>query len=560
MQSHLTDLLVRRGRLSEGQLARVLAEQKRTGELVAATIVRLGTLDERELVECLQEEYGCPLADPAAATIPPDALGLVPAVIARRHQLIPMALSGNCLVLAMADPSNVGAINEVKFVTGRDVRIAVASLSSIAAALRRDYPSEDASGERAATTSRDIAPVASNGKSRVDEEGDLEGAPVVRLVHLLLARALQQGASDIHFEPFEQIFRIRYRIDGILREAMRPPWKLRHAVAARLKVMAGLDIAERRLPQDGRIRLEIGDGQRIDLRASVLPTIFGEKVVLRVLDRGSVSLNLETLGFDEHELETFRGAAACAHGMILVTGPTGSGKSTTLYATLAELNDVGRNICTAEDPVECNLNGVNQIHIHEEIGLTFSAVLRALLRQDPDVIMVGEIRDRDTAEIAIRAALTGHLVLSTLHTNDAPSTVVRLLDMGVEALLVGAALRLVVAQRLLRRLCRDCRQLEEVDPDFLRSAGADAIELAAARCFRSVGCERCHGSGYRGRLAVYEVMPVTRSLQRAIVDGASSDTLAACAVRDGMRTLRESALLRVIDGTTSLDEALRCTS
>jgi type IV pilus assembly protein PilB len=333
-----------------------------------------------------------------------------------------------------------------------------------------------------------------------------------------------------------------------------------HAVGGGVIVLGGVHTAERRLPQDGRIRLEICDGQRVDLRASILPTIFGEKVVLRVLDRGSVALNLQTLGFDERQLESFRGATACAHGMVLVTGPTGSGKSTTLYATLAELNDVGRNICTAEDPVEYNLNGVNQIHIHEEIGLTFSAVLRALLRQDPDVIMVGEIRDRDTAEIAIRAALTGHLVLSTLHTNDAPSTVVRLLDMGVEALLAGAALRLVVAQRLLRRLCRDCRQLDEVDPDLLRSAGAGSIDLSAARCFRSVGCERCHGSGYRGRSAVYEVMPVTRSLQRAIVDGASSDALAACAVRDGMRTLRESALLRVIEGTTSLDEALRCTS
>jgi type IV pilus assembly protein PilB len=557
MASQLADLLLRRGRANEAQVARAAAEQKRTGELLGAALVRLGVLSEIELLECLQAEYGCGVADPAAAIIPTEVLELLPPAVARRHLLIPIARQGDSLTLAMCDPSNVAAINEVKFITGRDVRVAVATISSIARALRRHF-AEPEEAEPVKTSSREIA-VLTAGDAPVAEEGDAAAAPVVRLVHLLLARALQQGASDVHFEPFEQLFRIRYRVDGVLSEAMRPPWKLLHAVTARLKVMAGLDIAERRLPQDGRLRLQAGDGRRVDLRASVLPTIFGEKIVLRILDKGAVMLQLDGLGFDTAALRSLQAAAARSNGLILVTGPTGSGKTTTLYAILSELNGVGRNVCTVEDPVEYNLTGINQVQVHEDIGFTFAAALRALLRQDPDVIMVGEIRDRDTADIAVRAALTGHLVLSTLHTNDTASTVTRLLDIGVEPFLLSTSLRLVVAQRLLRRLCADCRQRDDVPAAALEVAGLPAAEAATVRCFRPVGCERCHGSGYRGRLAVYEVMPSSDALRALIAERAPADALAACARSEGVRSLRESALAHLHEGRTSLHEVLRCT-
>ncbi len=554
MSSQLAELLLRRGRLSESQLARARAEQKKSGEPISATVVSLGYLAEHELAECLRNEYGCGVADPAAAAIPTAALDLVPRLLALRHELVPLALDATCMIVAMADPSDVAAINEVKFVTGRDVRVAVATLSSIRTALRRCY-GDDAVPETPRATSRDIAP---EGPAEATD-GNGENAPVVRLVNLVVARALQQRASDIHFEPFEQTYRIRYRVDGVLREAMRPPWKLRHPVTSRLKVMAGLDIAERRLPQDGRFRINAGEDYRVDLRTSVMPTLFGEKVVLRVLDRQAVSLDLGTLGFETPILKTLRDALSRPHGMVFVTGPTGSGKTTTLYAALSELNDLGRNICTVEDPVEYDLVGINQVQIHDEIGFTFAAALRGLLRQDPDVIMLGEVRDRDTAEIAIRAALTGHLVLSTLHTNDAASTATRLVDMGIEPFLVASALNLVLAQRLLRRLCVKCRLHDDRAKETLAIAGVDPTLLAGARCFRPIGCEQCGGSGYHGRIAVYEAMALNGRSRSLILEGATADALATCAIEQGMRTLRHNALAHVAAGVTSLEEALNNT-
>jgi type IV pilus assembly protein PilB len=554
MSSQLAELLLRRGRLTEAQLARARAEQKKSGQPISATIVSLGYLAEHELAECLRNEYGCGVADPAAAAIPAAAIDLVPRLLARRHELVPLSLDATCITLAMADPSDVAAINEVKFITGRDVRVAVATLSSIRTALRRCYGDEGVT-ETPRSTSRDITPDA----PAEPADNGAENAPVVRLVNLVVARALQQRASDIHFEPFEQTYRIRYRVDGVLREAMRPPSKLRHPVTARLKVMAKLDIAERRLPQDGRFRINAGEDHRVDLRTSVVPTLFGEKVVLRVLDRQAVSLDLGTLGFDSAILKDLRDALGRPHGMLLVTGPTGSGKTTTLYAALSELNDLGRNICTVEDPVEYDLVGINQVQIHDEIGFTFAAALRALLRQDPDVIMLGEVRDRETAEIAIRAALTGHLVLSTLHTNDAASTATRLIDMGIEPFLVASALNLVLAQRLLRRLCTQCRQHDDRAKETLELAGVDAAVVAGARCFRPIGCEHCGGSGYRGRIAVYEAMGLNGQLRSLILERATAETLAACSIENGMKSLRHNALVHVAAGTTSLAEALENT-
>jgi type IV pilus assembly protein PilB len=553
MTTHLAEILLRRGKINEAQLSRLRGEQRKTGDCAATLVVRLGVLTQEDLAECLCSEYGCAVADPAAASIPPAAIDLVPPLLARRHQLVPLAADGNCLHVAMSDPSNGAAIDELKFVTGRDVRVAVATVSAIQTALRRHY-GDAANQPESRISSQDLVPAA--GAADADAG---EAAPVVRLVNLVLARALQSGASDIHFEPFEQAYRIRYRVDGVLREAMRPPWKLRNPVTARLKVMAGLDIAERRLPQDGRFRIDAGAEQRVDLRASVMPTLFGEKIVLRLLDRSATSLDLDALGFEPAILALLRAAIARPHGMILVTGPTGSGKTTTLYAALSALNEIGRNICTAEDPVEYNLAGINQIQIHEDIGFTFAAALRALLRQDPDVIMLGEIRDGETAEIAIRAALTGHLVLSTLHTNDAASTATRLLDMGVEPFLVASALHLVLAQRLLRRLCPECRQRDDAAVEMLRAAAVGESVVASARCFRAAGCGHCNGSGYRGRLAVYEAMTLGDELRSLILERSAAEAVHARAVAAGMRTLRQSALLHLARGTTSVEEVLRNT-
>jgi type IV pilus assembly protein PilB len=394
----------------------------------------------------------------------------------------------------------------------------------------------------------------------MDLEKAADDAPVVKLCNHLLLSAIQKGASDIHVEPYEKSYRVRFRVDGVLHEEMSPPVKLKAALSSRLKIMAHLDIAERRLPQDGRIKLKVGEDKEMDFRVSVLPTLFGEKIVLRLLDKGNLQLDMTKLGFEQDQLNDFKRAIESPYGMVLVTGPTGSGKTTTLYSALSELNTLSDNICTAEDPVEFNLSGINQVQMHEDIGLNFAAALRSFLRQDPDIIMIGEIRDFETAEIAIKAALTGHLVLSTLHTNDAPSTITRLLNMGVEPFLVTASVQLVQAQRLVRKICAGCKQPTETPVDELKSLGATDEEIATATCHRGVGCQVCGGSGYKGRVALYEVMPFKDALKELVLQGAAAVEIKAEAIRVGMRTLRMSGVRKICEGVTSVDEVARITA
>src|SRR4051794_14702906 len=394
----------------------------------------------------------------------------------------------------------------------------------------------------------------------LDLEKSASDAPVVKLCNHILLVAIQKGASDIHIEPYEKTYRVRYRVDGVMREEMQPPIKLKAALSSRLKIMAHLDIAERRLPQDGRIKLKIGGGKEMDFRVSVLPTLFGEKIVMRLLDKGNLQLDMTKLGFEQGQLDIFKKAIESPYGMLLVTGPTGSGKTTTLYSALQELNQPSDNICTAEDPVEFNLPGINQVQMHDEIGLNFAAALRSFLRQDPDTIMIGEIRDFETAEIAVKAALTGHFVLSTLHTNDAPSTITRLLNMGVEPFLVTASLQLVEAQRLIRKICVNCKELIPTPKDELRTLGAKDEEIDTAACAKGAGCEKCNGSGFKGRIAVYEVMAMHESLKELVLQGASAVELKTEAIRTGMRTLRMAGVTKVCQGVSSFEEVARITA
>src|SRR5438067_1101289 len=475
-----------------------------------------------------------------------------------KHHLIPTNLVRSTLTLAMADPSNLMAINEVKFLTGYDVKVAVAAPAALQQAIERYYET--------GTSYQDVLEQIGNEDVelvRTEDEVDLkdleratEEAPVVRLVNAVMTDAIRKRASDIHIEPYEKMLRIRFRVDGVLYEIMQPPLRLKNAITSRIKVMANLDIAERRMPQDGRIKVKLGNNREMDFRVSVLPTIFGEKVVLRLLDKSNLQLDMTKLGFEERALKDFKEAIYKPFGMVLVTGPTGSGKTTTLYSALAELNKISTNISTAEDPVEFNLVGINQVQTHEEIGLTFAAALRAFLRQDPDIIMVGEIRDFETAEIGVKAALTGHLVLSTLHTNDAPSTINRLLNMGVEPFLVASSINLIMAQRLARVICAQCKEEHPVAPEVLRELGWTGDPFMA---YRGAGCTACGGTTYRGRIALYEVMPMGDELREQILAGATALDLKRAAVGAGMKSLRQSGLSKVADGMTTIEEILRVT-
>jgi type IV pilus assembly protein PilB len=468
--------------------------------------------------------------------------------------------AGSTLVLATADPSNIFAIDDIKFLTGYNIEVVVAAEEAIKRAVDRYYDQ--------ATSLDDVMGDFDDSDMELvqeDEDVDLDGlakasedAPVVKLVNLILTDAIKKVASDIHIEPYERRFRIRYRIDGVLYEVMKPPLKLKNAITSRIKIMSELDIAERRLPQDGRIKLKLGRGKEMDYRVSVLPTLFGEKVVLRLLDKSNLQLDMTKLGFEQAQLDVFQDCIHRPYGMVLVTGPTGSGKTTTLYSALSELNKEGENLSTAEDPVEFNLEGINQVQMHEEIGLNFAAALRSFLRQDPDIIMVGEIRDFETAEIAVKAALTGHLVLSTLHTNDAPSTVNRLLNMGVEPFLVASSVNCIVAQRLARCVCQECKAKDEsITNEQLLSAGLSAEEARSTTPVVGRGCRTCSETGFKGRIALYEVMELTEELKDFVLNGASTAELKREAIRMGMMTLRRSALNRLTDGTTTLSEVLR---
>lgn len=558
MAKKIGELLIDGGSISPEQLRRALEEQQQTGERIGCILIKLGFITEDDLVEVLARQFHVPSVNPSQLSIPKEILGLIPQNIVQKYHVVPFGLMGNTLNIALADPGNLFLIEDVRFLTRKAILVHVARESSIKEVIRRYYENEDFEEvlgilrEEADTQSVDAAE--DSDYALID--GAAEQAPVVKLVNLILMDAIRKYASDIHIEPYEKSMRVRFRLDGVLYEIMRPPLQMKNAIISRLKIMSRLDIAERRLPQDGRIKLRF-KGREMDFRVSVLPTLFGEKVVLRLLDKSSLQLDMTKLGFNEDQLKHFRDAIYAPYGMVLVTGPTGSGKTTTLYSALSELNKISHNISTAEDPIEYNLSGINQVQMHDAIGLNFAVALRSFLRQDPDIIMVGEVRDFETAEVAVKAALTGHLVLSTLHTNDAPSTANRLLNMGVESFLVSSAVNLVLAQRLVRKLCMDCRIKEEVIPEALIDLGVSEAEIGSFECFRSRGCPACSHTGYRGRVALYEVMPMYDQIRELVLLGASATEIKKQAVALGMMTLRRSGIQKLKDGITSVEEVIR---
>jgi type IV pilus assembly protein PilB len=558
----LGEILLQTGLITPAQLAQALAQQKVEGGRLGAILIKLGCLTEQQVVQALGEKFRIPYIDLDRHAIDATLLQLIPAEIAQKHLVFPVAKTGTTLTLAMADPVSAFAVEDIRFMTGLKVELVVATESGVRRAIDRFY--EDAESLQTV-----IASLEGVGTEVMDEPGDLNGtigelkqaveeAPVIKLVNLMLAEAIRRGASDIHAEPFDKTFRIRFRIDGVLYEVMSPPMHMKNAIISRLKIMAELDISERRLPQDGRLKVKF-KGHEVDFRVSTLPTLFGEKVVMRLLDKSHLMLDMTKLGFEPQALAAFEEAIHAPYGMLLVTGPTGSGKTTTLYSALDRLNQLETNVMTAEDPVEFNLLGIIQVQIRESIGLTFATALRAFLRQDPDVIMVGEIRDYETAEIAVKAALTGHLVLSTLHTNDAPSAVTRLLNMGIEPFLVASSVLIILAQRLLRRVCSQCKVPVEVPSENLMAIGLPEAEAAALTCYIGSGCEACSGTGYKGRMAIYEVLPLSPELRGLVLNGASAQELKQAAVQQGMRTLRMSALAKLQEGITTVQEVVRVT-
>ncbi len=559
-EQKIGELLVKENLLSQEQLAKARDEARRSGQRLGAQISKLGFLQENELNDFVAKQYGVPSIDLEEFEIEPAVIKLIPEDVAIKHQVLPVNRAGSTLIIATADPSNIFAIDDIKFLTGYNVEVVVAQGDAIKSAIDRHYDQssslEDVIGDFDDTDFEVIGDDEDVDVSELARES--EDAPVIKLVNLILTDAIKKEASDIHIEPYERQFRVRYRIDGVLYEVMKPPMKLRNAITSRIKIMSELDIAERRLPQDGRIKLKMGRGKEMDYRVSVLPTLFGEKVVLRLLDKSNLQLDMTKLGFRTEQLEIFQHCIKRPYGMVLVTGPTGSGKTTTLYSGLSELNKTSDNLSTAEDPVEFNLEGINQVQMHEDIGLNFAAALRSFLRQDPDIIMVGEIRDFETAEIAVKAALTGHMVLSTLHTNDAPSSVNRLLNMGIEPFLVSSAVNCIVAQRLARRVCEECREVDvEVTSEMIEKAGLDPEEAKALQPVRGRGCSRCADTGFKGRIALYEVMELTDELKEFVLNGASAAELKREAIRQGMWTLRRSALNLLTEGATTLSEVLR---
>ncbi len=564
----LGDLLVREGLIDNEQLARALQEQKGSNDKLGSILVKLSFVTEENLIAFLSRQYGIQSITLSQLDIDPDVLKLVPEQIARKYEVLPVKLQGNTLTLAMGDPTNVFALDDVGFMTNLQVIPAVASQAAIRQAIDRSYDSKDggiadimSEMEGAATDVELVEGDEEAAASKVDVfelKESADEAPVVRLINMILVDAIRRGASDIHLEPYEKVFRVRFRVDGVLHEIMTPPKRLEAALTSRVKIMASLDIAERRLPQDGRIKLRFNQ-REIDFRVSTLPTIYGEKTVMRILDKDSLQLDLTMLGFDSWSLEQFTKAIHNPYGMILITGPTGSGKTTTLYSAIHTINSPDINIMTAEDPVEYNLRGVNQVQINEEIGRTFASALRAFLRQDPDVILVGETRDLETAQIGIRAALTGHLVLTTLHTNDCPSTVARLLDMGIPPFLVSSSLTLILAQRLGRKVCKDCKQPYDADEETLVPYGHVPQGLGKISFYKGKGCATCNFTGMKGRVAIYEVMPINQDIRDLIIRNAPAVEIGEAAQRQGMRTLRQNALQKVIDGGMTIEEVLRVT-
>ncbi|OGQ17055.1 MAG: type IV-A pilus assembly ATPase PilB [Deltaproteobacteria bacterium RIFCSPHIGHO2_02_FULL_60_17] len=561
MEPRIGEFLVRGGIVTREQLNAALEKEKTNGSHLVQELVRLGFTTEEQLTEFLAKQFGIERVELADLDIPDAVFNLIPPDLIQKHQIIPVKLVGTALTVAMTDPTNLIAINEIKFITGYGVKAALASASAIKKVLEKRFGSVSYDEVLKKFGGNEMEVIRDDEEISLKELQDATNeAPVVTLVNAILSDAAKRLASDIHIEPYEKVFRIRFRVDGVLQEIMTPPPKLKNALISRLKVMSNLDIAERRLTQDGRIKLKMGGNQELDIRVSVLPTLFGEKIVMRLLDKSNLQLDMAKLGFDPGALKDFKEAIYKPYGMILITGPTGSGKSTTLYSALSELNKPDVNISTAEDPVEYNLMGINQVQVRDEIGLNFAACLRSFLRQDPDIIMVGEIRDLETAQIGVKAALTGHLVLSTLHTNDAPSTVDRLINMGLETFLLTSSINLIVAQRLVRKICAGCKAPVEVSPEALTNIGVDPAEVSMGfPTFKGQGCPACNQTGYRGRIALYEVMVLHEALKELILRGASAADLKREAVKAGMSTLRMSAIKKVREGMTTIEETVRVT-
>ncbi|HSW64613.1 MAG TPA: type IV-A pilus assembly ATPase PilB [Dissulfurispiraceae bacterium] len=607
--SALGNLLLKEKLLTEEQLLEALKEQKIKGKRLSSVLIKLGYVSEDSLTAILSRQYNIPSVKLPQQKIDLSLLKTISYDTAKRYQIMPVAKQGDTVVIAMADPSDTFAVDHVKFLTGLKVSVVIASESDIEGVVESYYkgkslqkplngdsplpppsadtismlkkeksfvsdpdfdPAQEANDQFAADhLMDDLDEVVGSAldevtvvdeKSRKEEDAMRAGdAPIVKLANNIFYEAIRARASDIHIEPSEQLLQVRYRVDGVLHSYMKLPAKIKNALTSRIKILSHLDISERRLPQDGRFKLKFGKGREIDFRVSTLPTIFGEKVVMRILDKANLKLDLNAIGMEPDGLQSFLEALEKPYGMILVTGPTGSGKTTTLYSALNRLNRPGINIMTAEDPVEYNFFGINQVQVREEIGLSFAASLRSFLRQDPDIIMVGEIRDFETAEIAVKAALTGHLVLSTLHTNDAPGAVTRLVNMGIEPFLISSSLVLVIAQRLARRICPDCRREQKISPETLLKLGFSEDMLEQAKCYVGEGCPSCANTGFRGRLAIYEVMPIKEELKDLILQGASAHEVKREAIRIGMLTLRQSGIRKVLEGHTSVDELVRVT-
>jgi type IV pilus assembly protein PilB len=573
MTAQIGELLIKENLITPDQLDLALKHQRQHGGRLGSILISLGFVEDDDITSILSRKYGVPSINLAFFEIDSAVIKLIPIDVAQKHLVVPLSRVGSTLTVACVDPTNVFAMDDIKFMTGFNVEPVVASEASIMEALEKYYGTLHAIElkkvyEQIAQVDKEsVEELDLEASSTDDEEVSLDQlqrssqeAPIIKLVNLILSDSLKKGASDIHLEPYEKDFRVRFRIDGILYNMMNPPLRLRDAMISRIKIMAKLDISEKRLPQDGRIKIRTSfDGKKkeIDYRVSTLPTLFGEKIVLRILDRDTLPLDMSKLGFEESSLKKVEAAILKPYGMVLVTGPTGSGKTSTLYSALNRLNTPETNIMTAEDPVEYNFRGINQVQIKEQIGLTFAAALRSFLRQDPNIILVGEIRDFETTEIAIKAALTGHLVLSSVHTNDAPSTISRMLNMGIEPFLVATSVHLICAQRLIRKICSDCKVEVKTPLQALINAGFSQDEAKSIQTFKGEGCKTCNGSGYKGRIGMYEVMEIGEDIQELILVGASAREIRRKAVEEGMLTLRQSGLAKIKSGMTTLDEVLR---
>ncbi len=567
MAVKIGEMLLKAGYISQEQLNEALEHQKKNGGKIGFNLVKLGFVREDDITNLLSEQYGVPSINLRHFDIDESVIKLIPSEVAQKYLVIPVNRTGATLTIAMVDPTNVFAMDDIKFMTGYNVEPVVASEIAIKEAIDQYYGSSHAielkkvMDEMAETEAENLEVLEEQEETDIQRlEAASEDAPVVKLVNIIMTDAIKKNASDIHLEPYEKDFRVRFRIDGVLYEIMHPPMKLKDAITSRIKIMAKLDISEKRLPQDGRIKVKMklgGKNREMDYRVSVLPTLFGEKIVLRLLDKENLMLDMAKLGFEADSLVKFERSILEPYGMVLVTGPTGSGKTNTLYSSINRINTPETNIITAEDPVEFNLHGINQVQMKEQIGLNFATALRAFLRQDPNIILVGEIRDFETAEIAVKAALTGHLVLSTLHTNDAPSTINRLMNMGIEPFLVSTSVNLICAQRLVRRICKECREQIHMPAQALMDVGFDKGEAGSFKLFKGRGCPSCNNTGYRGRVGLYEVMEISDDIRELILAGASSIELKRKAVEEGMISLRQSGLTKVREGMTTIEEVVR---